>query len=119
MSIDSTNGELSVAQNVDREGANAKTELTLTLTVADKVGLQASQAFTIQVADINDQPPEFSPMEYTAEVTENTASGAYQTCSEFVGHYFIPRTQKNFIRFPDILSRFARLMRICYKVKYV
>ncbi|XP_067654382.1 protocadherin Fat 4-like [Haliotis asinina] len=73
LSIDPGTGELSVRQNVDREGADGKTELSLTLTVTDQAGLQATQDFTIAVEDINDLPPVCDPAVFITEVTENTA----------------------------------------------
>ncbi|XP_071099220.1 protocadherin-16-like [Haliotis cracherodii] len=72
LTIDSSSGELSIAQNVDRE--SGMPHLSLTLTVTDQAGLQATQDFTITVEDINDLPPTFNPSEYTAEVTENMAA---------------------------------------------
>ncbi|XP_046555688.1 protocadherin Fat 4-like [Haliotis rubra] len=73
LSIDSATGELTVAQNINREGANAKSALSLTLTVTDQAGLQATQDFIITVEDINDLPPTFNPSVYEIQVTENTA----------------------------------------------
>ncbi|XP_071099221.1 protocadherin-16-like [Haliotis cracherodii] len=73
LTIDPTTGELSVEQNVDREGPSGKTELSLTLTVTDQAGLQATQDFTITVEDINDLPPKCDPAVFITEVTENTA----------------------------------------------
>ncbi|XP_067654380.1 cadherin-23-like [Haliotis asinina] len=74
LSIDSATGELTVAQNINREGVNAKSALSLTLTVTDQAGLEATQDFSITVEDINDLPPIFNPSVYEIEVTENTAA---------------------------------------------
>ncbi|XP_046564845.1 cadherin-23-like [Haliotis rubra] len=85
LSIDSATGELSVAQNVNREGSSGKTQLDLTLTVTDQGGQQVTQAFSITVQDINDLPPVFNPSEFTAEITENAAADVSLldlTCSD-------------------------------------
>ncbi|XP_071099219.1 protocadherin gamma-A4-like [Haliotis cracherodii] len=85
LSIDSATGELTVAQHINREGTSAKSALSLTLTVTDQAGLQATQDFTITVEDINDLPPVFNPSLYEIEVTENTVvdtSLADLTCSD-------------------------------------
>lgn len=77
ISVDSSTGDLTVGQNVDRDGG--RTELHLTVTVTDQAGLQATQDFTIVVEDINDLPPTFSQSIYEVEVTENTAVGRLNT----------------------------------------
>lgn len=73
--IDSTTGELTMAQNLDRDAG--KSEVSLTLTVTDQTGLVATKDFTILLVDINDLPPVFNPIEYSVEVIENTPPGTF------------------------------------------
>ena len=72
-SIVNTTGELQVIGNIDRE-----TTSTYTLQISATDGVNAaSTTVTINVTDINDNPPVFNDTQYQIEVSENYATGIH------------------------------------------
>lgn len=72
--IDSATGMIRTKQVLDYEIAT-QTTFTLTGTVTDHAGHSATQQITINLQNINDNTPEFSPNIYYVDVQENTAMG--------------------------------------------
>ncbi|XP_041365606.1 cadherin-23-like [Gigantopelta aegis] len=72
--INTTTGEITMAERINRDGATGVTSLTdLKLTVTDSSGLEDSIYLNITIQDVNDNPPVFSEAIYHANVTENMA----------------------------------------------
>ena len=77
--IDSSNGELSLANALDFENPtdhNSNNDYELEITASDGTN-SASLALTISVQDLNDNTPSFTPASDSIQIAENTSGSIY------------------------------------------
>ena len=68
--ISPTTGELLVQNNIDRENRFVGPQFDVTITVSDSVA-SISKNVTVVILGVNEDPPEFSQVNYQAEIEEN------------------------------------------------
>ncbi|KAJ8022289.1 Cadherin-23 [Holothuria leucospilota] len=75
--INETTGDISFNDSVDYESDDVNFELTVVATDKGEPSKQATTHVTVEIADINDNPPTFDEDQYDFSIPENAVNGDY------------------------------------------